>query len=137
MAKFEVHVDWNGRAVTDEVMKAAMKGLKVSATVAAGNAQQACPELSGTLKRSITVSEGGAVNENTAFTKARISGNKNKPNIEEQVQGEELAYYISANTPYAHYQHENNKANPKFLEKGLQAEAPNVSKRVNRELKNL
>lgn len=133
MKDVEVKIDWNG-ALVDEVKKAALRGLKKGALLAAGEAMEVCPEETGTLKRSITVSEGGSPNADMVYRKAQTSTRTKKPN-DEGKQGEELSVYITANTPYAHKQHENNRTKPKFLEKGLQAAAQRTVDMVSKEIK--
>ena len=132
--EFDIEVKWFGKAASEKVMKAAMKGLKQGGEVVSGEAQKLSPVLSGTLKRSICVSEGGVPDLEQTFEKA-----KNRDLKEEKATGfqEEVAVYVTANTPYAHKQHEENKFHSKFLERGLQNAEAVIPKLVERQLKKL
>lgn len=133
-AEFNIDVKWFGKTASDKVLAAAMKGMKQGGEVAAGEAMKLAPVLSGTLKRSICVTEGGTPDLEQTFEKA-----KTRDLTEEKASGqnEELAVYVSANTPYALRQHEENKNHSKFLERGLQNVQEQIPKLVERQLKKL
>lgn len=131
--EIEIEVKWFGKAASDKVIAAALKGLKQGGEVVVGEAQQNAPVLSGTLKRSICVTEGGTPNLTEAFEQAK----KGKDAKIAQKQGDEVAVYVSANTPYAHEQHEGNKTHSKFLERGLQNAQAEIPKLVERQLEKL
>ena len=52
-------------------------------------------------------------------------------------QQEEAAVYVTANTPYAHKQHEENRNHSKFLERGLQNAEHVIPKLIEGQLKKL
>lgn len=133
-AEFNIDVKWFGKTASDKVLATAMKGMKQGGEVAAGEAMKLAPVLSGTLKRSICVTEGGTPDLEQTFEKA-----KTRDLTEEKASGqnEELAVYVSANTPYALRQHEENKNHSKFLERGLQNVQEQIPKLVERQLKKL
>lgn len=135
--EFDIDVQWFGKTASDKVIAAAMKGLKQGGEVAGGEAMKLTPVLSGTLKRSICVTEGGTPNLDEVFEDAKTSADKKQPNVIETKQGDELSVYVSANTPYAYKQHEQNKNNSKFLERGLQNAQEVIPKLVERQLKRL
>ena len=132
--EFEIDVKWFGKAAADKVMKAAMKGLKQGAVVVSGESQKLAPVLSGTLKRSICVTEGGLPDLQQSFEKSKTRDLK-----EEKASGqqEEAAVYVTANTPYAHKQHEENRNHSKFLERGLQNAEHVIPKLIEGQLKKL
>jgi len=129
---FDIKVEWFGKAASDKVLKAALKGLKHGGRAVAGESQKLAPELSGTLKRSICVTEGGTPDLEEVFETAKTK----KPSLNGK-QGDELAVYVSANTPYAHKQHEQNRNHAKFLERGLQSVSDRIPQLVEKELKKL
>lgn len=131
---FDIEVQWFGQAATQEVLNASMKALKQAGFAVASEARRKAPVLSGTLRRSICVSEGNLPDLEQTFEKAKTEKLK-----EEKASGSsrEIAVYISANTPYAHKQHEENKEKSKFLEKALQENSGKVEKYVKQELKKL
>ena len=122
-SEFDIDVKWFGKSASDKVLKAAMKGLKQGGEVVSGEAQKLAPVLSGTLKRSICVTEGGLPDLEQTFEAVGVQ--------------EEVAVYVTANTPYAHHQHEENKFHSKFLERGLQNSEAIIPKLVERQLKKL
>lgn len=132
--EFDIEVKWFGKAASEKVMKAAMKGLKQGGEVVSGEAQKLAPVLSGTLKRSICVTEGGLPDLQQSFEKAKTRDLK-----EEKASGqqEEAAVYVTANTPYAHKQHEENRNHSKFLERGLQNAEHVIPKLIEGQLKKL
>ena len=135
--EFDIDVKWFGKTASDKVIAAAMKGLKQGGEVAGGEAMKIAPVLSGTLKRSICVTEGGTPNLDEVFEDAKTSSDKNQPNVMATKQGDELSVYVTANTPYAYKQHEQNKNHSKFLERGLQNAQDVIPKLVERQLKKL
>lgn len=156
--EIEIDVKWFGKAASDKVIACAMKGLKKGGEVVGGNAMNKCPVLSGTLKRSICVTEGGAPNLNEINEIAKPKSNRKKPIVLEELQGDEVAVYVSANTPYAHKQHENTSfshtgtgvyysngkkrtyektGEAKFLERALQESTKEIEKLVGWQLKQL
>lgn len=136
-ADFEISQQWFMKDTFDKVEKLAMKGLKQGGKVVAGESMQEAPVLSGTLKRSICVTEGGTPNAEYVHQLAQSdSTNRTEPLVLES-QGDELAVYVSANTPYAHKQHEQNRNHSKFLEKGLQKVQSRIPQLVERQLKKL
>lgn len=135
--EFDIDVQWFGKTASDKVIAAAMKGLKQGGEVAGGEAMKLAPVLSGTLKRSICVTEGGTPNLVEVFEDAKTSADKKQPNVIKAKQGDELSVYVSANTPYAHKQHEQNKNHSKFLERGLQNAQDVIPKLVEGQLKKL
>lgn len=132
--EFEIDVKWFGKAAADKVMKTAMKGLKKAGLAVADSAGRKAPVLSGTLMRSICVSEGGVPDLQQSFEKAKTRDLK-----EEKASGqqEEAAVYVSANTPYAHKQHEENRNHSKFLERALQDNTAKIENCLTKELKKL
>lgn len=132
--EFAVDVQWFGKAATDKVLETALKGLKQAGLAVAGESRRKAPVLSGTLMRSICVSDSGVPDLEQTFEKA-----KTRELEQEYATGsrDELAVYISANTPYAHKQHEENKNHSKFLERALQDNANKIEKYVKQELKKL
>lgn len=135
--EFDIDVQWFGKTASDKVIAAAMKGLKQGGEVAGGEAMKLAPVLSGTLKRSICVTEGGTPNLDEVFEDAKTLADKKQPNVIKVKQGDELSVYVSANTPYAHKQHEQNKNHSKFLERGLQNAQNVIPKLVEGQLKKL
>lgn len=136
-ADFEISQQWFMKDTFDKVEKLAMKGLKQGGEVVAGEAMQEAPVLSGTLKRSICVTEGGTPNAEYVHQIAQSDKtNRTEPLLLDS-QGDELAVYVSANTPYAHKQHEQNRNHSKFLEKGLQKVQSRIPQLVERQLKKL
>lgn len=132
-ADFEISQQWFMKDTFDKVEKLAMKGLVRGGQIVADSAQRKAPRLSGTLARSICVTEGDTPMLEAVYEKAKIG-------LEEQdvsKQGDELAVYVSANTPYAHKQHEQNRNHSKFLEQALQEKQDRISKEVEKELKKL
>lgn len=135
---FDIDQQWFMKDVFEKVESFAMKGLKKGGEAVAGEAMEEAPVLSGTLKRSICVTEGGTPNAEQIHQIAQGgSQNTNKPLVIDETQGQELTIYVSANTPYAHKQHEQNKNHSKFLEKGLQKVQNRIPKLVEMELKKL
>lgn len=132
-ADFEISQQWFMKDTFDKVEKLAMKGLVRGGQIVAGEAMQEAPVLSGTLKRSICVTEGDTPILETVYEKAQ-RGVSEKEVLK---QGEELAVYVSANTPYAHKQHEQNRNHSKFLERALQNNQDTIPKEVEKELKKL
>lgn len=136
-AEFEISQQWFMKDTFDKVEKLAMKGLKQGAETVGGEAMREAPVLSGTLKRSICVTEGGTPNAEYVHQIAQTDKtNRTEPLLLDS-QGDELAVYVSANTPYAHKQHEQNRNHSKFLEKGLQKVQNRIPKLVERQLKKL
>lgn len=136
--EFEIHQQWFIKDVFDKVEKLAMQGLKKGGQVVAGEAMKEAPVLSGTLKRSICVSEGGLPNAEDVHQKALTdSTNRSQPLTLEETQGGELSVFVTANTPYAKRQHEENKNHSKYLERGLQKVQDRIPKLVEKELKKL
>ena len=136
--EFEIHQQWFMKDTFNKVEKLAMRGLKKGGAAVAGEAMKETPVLSGTLKRSICVTEGGTPNAESIHKQALSDNtNRNTPIILEQSQGDELSVYVTANTPYAHKQHEQHSSKSKFLEKGLQKVQDRIPKLVERELKQL
>lgn len=133
-SEFDIDIKWFGKSASDKVLKAAMKGLKQGGKVVSGEAQKLAPVLSGTLKRSICVTEGGLPDLEQTFEKAKKRDLKEEKAVGLQ---EEVAVYVTANTPYAHHQHEENKFHSKFLERGLQNSEARIPKLVERQLKKL
>ena len=135
-ADFDIDVKWFGQAATEKVLKQSMKGLKRAGMLIADDAHRKAPVLSGTLARSICVTEGGVPELQPIFAQAKeTKGNKTVP-VEEK-QGDEIAVYVTANTPYAHKQHEKNRNHSKFLERALQENKEKIEKYVKQELKKL
>lgn len=132
--EFDIDVKWFGKTASDKVIAAAMKGLKQGGSYVAGQAAKHAPVLSGTLMRSICFSEGGTPDLEQTFEKA-----KTKELTEEKAsrQNDELSVYVTANTPYAYKQHEQNKNHSKFLERGLQEVQGRLPELVEKELKKL
>lgn len=133
----DIDVKWFGKSASQNVLKAAMKGLKMGGLVVAGEAMTVTPELSGTLKRSICVTEGDLPSPEAIYEEAKSRLNNKKPITFENPLSNNLEVYVSANTPYAHKQHEENKGKAKFLEKGLQAAQSKIPELIERELKKL
>lgn len=137
-ASFEIEQSWFMKDVFEKVEKLALKGLKKGGEFVGGEAMKEAPVLSGTLKRSICVTEGGTPNAEYVHQIAQGgSNNTNKPLVLDEAQGQELSVYVSANTPYAHKQHEQNRNHSKFLEKGLQKVQNRIPQLVEMELKKL
>lgn len=136
-ADFDIDVKWFGKTASEKVFAAAMKGLKQGGEVVAGEGQELAPRLSGTLARSICVTEGGTPDLEQMHEKAIREKSRKKPIIVQDAVGEEVAVYVTANTPYAHKQHEHNKNHSKFLENALQNETDTIQKLVERQLKQL
>lgn len=135
-ADFDIDVKWFGQAATEKVLQCASKGLLQAGHAVAGEARRKAPVLSGTLMRSIVATSGGVPDLQPIYGKAKESKGSKPVDVEEK-QGDEIAVYVTANTPYAHKQHEKNRNHSKFLERALQENKEKIEKYVKQELKKL
>lgn len=113
--------------VEDEIIKAAVKGLKLTALNIEGEAQKLAPRDTGTLARSICTTVGG-VPTNSDEIYERAKNNSNDVNFGgdttelKRIAGkaqfkEKTIVTVSANTPYARRQHEEHSSKAKYLER--------------------
>lgn len=86
----------------EEIIKAARKGIKVLGQNIAGEAQKKCPVASGTLRRSIVVTNGSVTNFDDVYKQAK-NGDENPKALSTK---DPDTVVVSANTPYALKQHE-------------------------------
>lgn len=127
----EIEIQWFTDKVEQEVNKAGMRGLKKWAEATVGVMKNAAPNKTGTLMRSITVSEGGIPDPELVYQKAI---NKQETELNNPI-GNENSVYITANTPYALRQHETNKTKSKYLERPFLQYKDKAQGYVDRELK--
>ena len=115
MAEIEIDQQWNDGKVKDQIIAAAMQGLKITGELILTEAKKIVPVDTGTLSRS------GTVNADNA----------------------KLEVEISFNTPYARKQHEEmnythaDGRQAKYLEKPFQANAGRAKDLIENELKKL
>ena len=124
-------MQWFGAEVEKKILNGAMKGLMKGAQVVVGEAQKNCPVKSGTLQRSITATQGGLPNAEEIYSQAKTSSVP----VQNESKGQEIAAYVSANTPYARKQHEEHSSKAKFLERGLQTVGSKIPEMVEKEIK--
>lgn len=132
MSEFSISTEWHFDRADKQITNACLKGLLQGGIVAAGEASKDCPRDTGTLARSICATQGGLPDMEQVYEQAK-NGEVNTENK----QGDEIAVYISANTPYAHNQHENHAEKAKFIERGLQNVSDKIPKLVQKEINKL
>lgn len=95
---------WHGAKAIKIAQQAGIEALRIGGESILTEAIDEAPVLSGTLRRSGTVTVGGLPNSEQVFAAAE-AGKEHKDAFEEEL-GKEKAVYISFNTPYARVQHE-------------------------------
>lgn len=140
----------------EEILKAAIKGLKITAQNIAGEAIKICPKETGTLSRSIVVTMGGtpdnseeiyqnAKNNSEVINKAKEENKEVDPSELKRIVGKAKNGYptivsVSANTPYARRQHEDptfkhkEGEQAKYLEQPFNQKAPYLEVNVGDEI---
>lgn len=136
MSDFDIEVKWFDDKVTPEIIDKSMTGLQKWGEAIVGEAKKQTPVLTGTLMRSITVTRGGLPSSNNVYQEAK-STTGDKSVVINQSQGEELAVYISANTPYARRQHEEHSSKAKYLERPFMQYKDKAKILIEKELKKL
>ena len=143
----------------EEILKGAVKGLKITAQNIAGEARRIVPRDTGTLSNSIVVTRGSAptnsdeiyrIAQNNAMVEQRIKDGIENPGVIEKMvvqstNKQDLKVSISANTPYALKQHEDatlnhpNGGEAKYLERPFNEKAGelevNIGNEINRILR--
>lgn len=120
----------------EEIIKAARKGIKILGQNIAGEAQKICPVDTGTLRRSIVVSNGSVTNSNDVYKQAK-DGNEH-PNVQDTKDPNTVV--ISANTPYALKQHEDPTLNhprggeAKYLERPFNEKVQDIENFIGTEV---
>ena len=125
---------------TEEILKAAIKGTRITALNIAGEAQRICPRETGTLARSIVVTKGGlpsnseeiyqnAKHNSEVINKAEKEGKEIDPSELKSIVGKAKSgiptiFSISANTPYALRQHEDGSLKHKEGQQAKYLEIP-------------
>jgi len=120
MSKNEVKVDlrkFRGTEARKVILENSLTAAQIACFDIAGRAAAIAPHKTGTLRRSHTVTVGGLPDSDSVYSAAQ-SGDQIRT-YEGQEIGNEPEVWISANTPYALYQHEG--VNFKFTDSGAQA----------------
>ena len=125
---------WNGDAIQKDILQATVDGCMNTAEQIATKAQILCPRDTGTLSNSITITRDEP-NPSEIYSKALTAPvGWNESEFNETTKN----IFISANTPYAHYQHELTSAvnyttpgtTYKYLEKAWNEKIKNITKNI-------
>lgn len=128
---------WKGEAAREIARAAALGAATKGAEKILNVAINKTPLLSGTLRRSGCVTVGTLPNPDSIFQTAKAGRATKRPDskvkaLAQAVKGEELAVYVTFNTPYALDQHEGNHQHKngerKYLEKAFNEQSANVEK---------
>jgi hypothetical protein len=107
--EIEIDQKWMDGKVREQIIAAAMRGLKITGELILGESKKKVPIDTGTLMRSGTV--------NADYTKNFVE--------------------ISFNTPYARKQHEIHKSKSKYLERPFQEHSGKAKDFIEKELKKI
>ncbi len=130
-------IKWDGEKVSKVVQEATIKALRTAGEAVLTDAIDNTPVLSGTLRRSGTVSVGSLPNPQTTYEAAKTVSQKNANPTPENATPE---VYVSFNTPYARRQHEMLNFNhplgggPKYLENALKANEGKIQRYVGKKI---
>lgn len=128
----------------EEIVKAAIKGLRITAKNIEGQAQDLAPRDTGTLARSIVTTMGGLpTNPDEIFEKAKENSSIENSDREEtelkRITGKALnkettIVTVSANTPYARRQHEEHSSKAKYLERPFNEKKNELENNIQNEI---
>lgn len=135
---------WRAAAARTIARAAALDAATKGAEKILGVAINKTPLKSGTLRRSGAVTVGALPNPDTIFEAAKAGRATKRPDkgikaLAGAVKGEELAVFVTFNTPYALDQHEGNHSHAngerKYLENAFNEQSANVEKLIDLSVK--